>query len=1290
MPASPDAAGDLLPHLRVLGDITASRGDQPIDLGGPRQRSVLARLVIGRGGIVSSDQIIGALWGDDPPAAATASLQTYISHLRRRLQPDLPGRSRSGVIASAAGGYALQLPVDAVDAWRFEHLLRQADITAEPVVAVTRLTEALGLWRGPAYTGLPDATWAEGEITRLTDLRAVAGEHLLAARLNSGEQASLLVPELEVLVSEEPLREERWRLLVLALYRCGRQADALAALRRARTVLAEELGVDPGPALRALESEVLAQSPALDAVIPDPRARPGGRAASTGQGGAASPTSASTVSDFPAPVPDGAADRGEQPPAPVTRRSAGGRRPRDEMVERDREVAELDACLADALDGSGRLALISGPAGIGKSRLLAEARHLVLDAGATLLNARCSELEREFGFGAVRQLFEPLLADPARRDQLLRGSAVAAGPVFDVDPGAPAGADADESSFATLHGLYWLTLNLAADRPLVLVVDDLHWCDSGSLRYLTYLVRRLEGLPVLIIATVRTGEQAVDEQLLDELRVDVATVPIRPAPLSAAGLRRIISTSLRCEPDPAFTAACYDTTSGNPLLLRQLLRALESEGVRPDAAHADTARALGSRAIGSMVLLRLSRLPDAASAVARALAVLGDGAALPVVAALAGLDEASAAAATAGLARVEVLRPESPLAFVHALVRNAVVSDLSPGERELLHDRAARLLDRAGATPEQVAAQLLLAPRRADGWAVDVLRHAAAAAMRRGAPDGATSYLRRAIAEPPAPTDRAEVLLELARAESFIDGPAALADLSEAYGALPDHGRRAGAALALARTMVFIAPRGTAAAFARDARAELPETFVDERQGLLALGRISVHMHGLDAAEWQLVAAGFAEPTPEGGGPGARMLAAQIAWERMCVVEPRQRVIEMAQQALEGGSLYAADNGLLWVVATMVQDLADVDVMPLWENAVALAHQRGSLFAVLSVSLWRGYSLRHRGELPEAEESLRTSIEQLSMYYASGSGDPYAEAELIRCLIDQDRVAEARRHLSSSHPPVPGSDGHRLMLEAEASVLLAEERWAVAVPLLEEANALVPHVRNPAWRRGPELLAAALAGMGRTPEALAILDEQIAAADRWGAESIRGALRRQAGQLRLAEDPERGMAELGDAEMLLAHSLARLEHGEALFALGEALLSAAPTDRARAVGLLLRALEVAESCSADRLRRRTTAALGEAGVVVPEVRKVGLAALTSTQRRVAMLAADGVALRDVAQALFLTPRVVEQHLADVRERLGVGPDEDLAAALAAAADPSDPAGGVEAGRGRRGFGASLS
>src|SRR3954447_9138668 len=403
-------------RLRVLGSVSASRSGTPVDLGGPRQRAVLARLVLGRGGLVSTEQLVEALWGDDAPATAIASLQTYISHLRRRLQPDRAGRDRGGVISSASGGYALHLPVESVDAWQFDALLRSARelVDADPAAAVDMLQDALALWRGPAYTGLADEPWVEAQVARLHELGEVAGEQLPAARLQGGESA-LLVPELELLVDQEPLREERWRLLVLALYRSGRQADALAALRRARAVLADELGVDPGPALRALESEVLTQSPSLDAVsppvrtsVPDPRTGPSGSPYQGEGSGSASATE---------PV-------GGLRTATASRPPLRARRPRDELVERDRELAELTTCLADALDEQGRLALVSGPAGIGKSRLLAEARHLVDETGALLLSARCSELEREFGFGAVRQLFEPLLTDPSRRDELLRGSAV--------------------------------------------------------------------------------------------------------------------------------------------------------------------------------------------------------------------------------------------------------------------------------------------------------------------------------------------------------------------------------------------------------------------------------------------------------------------------------------------------------------------------------------------------------------------------------------------------------------------------------------------------------------------------------------------------------------------------------------------------------------------------------------------------------------------------------------------------------------------------------------------------
>src|SRR4051794_36486312 len=216
-------------------------------------------LVIDRGRLVSAEQLIDNVWEDERPANAFAGLQSYISHLRRSLEPCVAARARSGVIARQAHGYAVRLPPDAVDAWRFESL-----VTDETGEAVQRLTAALGLWRGASLADYADRSWAQPEITRLEELRSVARERLAHARVDRGE-AAVLVGELEAMVNEAPLREERWRLLALALYRANRQADALTAVRRARNAFADELGVDPGPALRALESDILAQAPSLDA-----------------------------------------------------------------------------------------------------------------------------------------------------------------------------------------------------------------------------------------------------------------------------------------------------------------------------------------------------------------------------------------------------------------------------------------------------------------------------------------------------------------------------------------------------------------------------------------------------------------------------------------------------------------------------------------------------------------------------------------------------------------------------------------------------------------------------------------------------------------------------------------------------------------------------------------------------------------------------------------------------------------------------------------------------------------
>ncbi|UOY03293.1 AAA family ATPase [Blastococcus sp. PRF04-17] len=468
---------------------------------------MLAVLVIARGEVVPVERLTDAVWGAGPPADPAAALQAYVSHLRRRLHPGSAARTRASVVVSEGRGYSVRLPPDAVDVWRFERLVERAGTADGPAGAADLLTEALRLWHGPPLADWADEPWAEAEIARLLELRAAAREQLMAARLALGESA-MLVADLEAMVAEEPLREERWRLLALALYRAHRQADALGALRRARSTLADELGVDPGPALRELEGQVLAHSPAL--AVPAQRSR------------------------APEPPPSR--------PAAVA--------PED-LLDRDREMRAVRAALDDLAGGGPGLLLIEGPAGIGKTRLLTEARRLAGERGMRVLTARGSQLEKSFGFGAVRQLFEPELATAEHREALLAGAAASARTVFDLAPG-----ESPDGSFAVLHGLYWLAVNLAADGPLVLAVDDLQWCDSASLRWLAYLARRLDAVPVLVVGTVRTGEQHPDEELLAELSVEPSAAVVRPAaltPEATADLveRRLGGRSRRCSPLPA-------------------------------------------------------------------------------------------------------------------------------------------------------------------------------------------------------------------------------------------------------------------------------------------------------------------------------------------------------------------------------------------------------------------------------------------------------------------------------------------------------------------------------------------------------------------------------------------------------------------------------------------------------------------------------------------------------------------------------------------------------------------
>ncbi|GAB3153989.1 BTAD domain-containing putative transcriptional regulator [Micromonospora sonneratiae] len=246
-------------RLGVLGPVAAWDGTgAEISLKGPRHREVLARLIVARGRVVPVDLLADDLW-EAPPEGAVGAIRTFVGALRRALEPDRPPRTPPRMIVTVGPGYALRAGPDAVDAWRFEKAVEAGE---PPARLLPVLDSALSLWRGPAYAEFTEAPWARPERTRLTELRLRAVERRAQALLDLGRAAEA-VPDLDAHAHGHPWREEGWRLLALALYRAGRQADALAVLRGARTALAEQLGLDPGPGLRELEADILRQADLL-------------------------------------------------------------------------------------------------------------------------------------------------------------------------------------------------------------------------------------------------------------------------------------------------------------------------------------------------------------------------------------------------------------------------------------------------------------------------------------------------------------------------------------------------------------------------------------------------------------------------------------------------------------------------------------------------------------------------------------------------------------------------------------------------------------------------------------------------------------------------------------------------------------------------------------------------------------------------------------------------------------------------------------------------------------------
>jgi DNA-binding SARP family transcriptional activator len=626
----------------VLGPLEVTRDGDRVEPTSPKQRALLIDLLIHRGETVGRDRLIDDLWGDDPPSTAPGVLQNYVSQLRRALG--------ATTVRTAGTGYALDSSI-AVDVDEMEAnltLARSARDTGDAEAVRTAAGDALALWRGDALADVCFEQFAQAEIRRLTELRAMAVELHLESEIAAGRHDSA-VALLEAAVAASPLRERLWWLLMLSLYRSGRQADALRAYQRARSILGEELGIDPGEELRELEQAILEQRVDVDDFV-------GGRTQR--------------------PVP-------RQVRVPTT------------MLGREVEWSVIEDALEHAEGVDTGLLLLTGEAGIGKTRLLEEtALHVAANAG-TVITGRAFDAERGRPFGpwidGLRGAPLTDIAEPVRAGLAPLLPELANERVEINDPNL------------LYDGVVQALAAFAEKGPVAVLLDDIQWLDEPSAALLHFTVRHLAGSDVRFVATARPAELDDNEacrRVIEALRRDeaLAILPIGPlAPATIAELTGPIA------PD-ADASRIAEATNGNPLFAVEMAKAL-ARGEEP----------LSSRVDG-LIGDRLARLDERALALVPWVAAFGRAVPAGVVAAVADAEPADLFGALGELERHGVVRAEASgeIDFVHDLVRAAAYTRVSTARRVMLHARIATVLA-AQADPD-------------DSLAADVVRHADAAA----------------------------------------------------------------------------------------------------------------------------------------------------------------------------------------------------------------------------------------------------------------------------------------------------------------------------------------------------------------------------------------------------------------------------------------------------------------------------------------------------------------------------------------------------------------------------------
>ena len=928
------------------------------------------------------------------------------------------------------------------------------------------------------------------------------------------------------------------------------------------------------------------------------------------------------------------------------------------LLERETELAALEEALAAGMAGTGALVLIEGPAGIGKTALLAAARGRARELELATLAARGSELGRSAAYGAVREMFAGLLerATPSTARRVLAG---AARPARHALGDAPEELPAD-AAFGVLHGLYWMTANIAEATPLALLVDDAHWLDAPSLRFLGYLARRLDGLSVVVLVATRLAEPGARSQLLDELRLDDSSRILRPAPLSSRSVGEVVLESFSREAHPGFCTACAHASAGNPFLLRELLRSMALEDVAPDAEHAELVERIALEPVARRTHAQLARIDPAAPLLASVLAVLGEGAALRHGAALAGIDAATSARLAEELVRVELLSSADPVAFAHPLVRRALHDGFPADRREAAHLSAAALLTAEGMPSERIAAHVLETRPHGRAESVRALRGAAADALARGAPEVAALLLERALAEPPPRTARVAVLRELGAAQVQLADEASVDNLRQALAVAEDDRTRAEVTLELGLALNTLYRHADAyevlgrALDSLDPSNRALRRSIEDEMVLAAIYEPKFGDAVRERVEEATASAEQGELTPMLRAALGVIVAADSDRPAQDAVDVVVPLLELPQgDPYNWGALDFCGQVLLWC------ERYD-DVRRLAAASLVEARTRGSARRLAVAHAQIAEAALRSGRLDEAETESSAALAVIDAARLTGL-QPFVLQTLVDTLTERRELDKAESALARAPEPWPPTAIGIYLSCARGRLRLAQGRAQDALTdLLRAGEWARPYGgsgRFQGWQ-APAAIAASL--LGNREQAVALARDEVEIRRRAGAPGALGVALRAAA---LVGDPDERVEALEQAVSALEESQAKLELARALGDLGGALRRA--NARAAARPLLERSFDLAQSCRATALAATIRDELLATGARPRRAMlRSGLASLTASERRVAQLAADGMTNPEIAQTLFITRKTVEMHLGRAYRKLDISSRSELGSALA--------------------------